>query len=90
MIDFRWNDWNVENATKHGVTPEEAERVVLNASRPYPKKHDAGKWIVIGRGNSGRPVEVIFVYDDDDARDLVYILHAMPTAGHRRRKRQRR
>ncbi len=86
--DFRWNAWNLDNALKHGVTVEEAERVVRNASRPYPRKHDAGKWIVIGPGNSDRGVEVIFVYDDDDARDTAYILHAMPTRGHRSRKRK--
>ena len=62
---------------------------MLNATLPYPKKHDAGKWIVIGRGGSSRPVEVIFVYDDD-ARDSVYVIHAMPTAGHKGRKRRQR
>ena len=88
-IEFRWNEWNLENATKRGVSIAEAERLVLNAVRPYPKKHDAGKWLVVGRGNSDRPIEIVFVYDDDRTRDIVYILHAMPTAGHRNRRRKR-
>jgi uncharacterized DUF497 family protein len=85
--DLRWNAWNLENATKHGVSVEEAEHVVRNAGRPYPGRHDAGMWLVVGRGDHGRMVEVIFVYDD--ARDTVYIIHAMPTRGNRRRRRAR-
>ncbi len=79
----------MEHATKHGVATEEAERVVRDASRPYPRRHDRGNWIVIGRGAGGRMVEVIFVYGDDDTRDTVYVPHAMPTRGHRSRKRKR-
>ncbi len=84
MVDFRWNDWNLEHATGHGVSVAESEHVVRNAGRPYPRRHDAGKWIVKGRGDSGRRVQVVFVYDDDDARDVVYVIHAMPVRGHRR------
>ena len=87
-LDFRWNQWNLDNATKHGVTPAEAEHVVRTASRPYPRRQDGGKWIVVGRGNSDRGVEVLFVYDDDATRDTVYVLHAMPIRGHRSHKRR--
>ena len=30
MNEFRWNQWNLEHATKDGVTAREAERVVDN------------------------------------------------------------
>jgi uncharacterized DUF497 family protein len=85
MIEFRWNAWNLDHATAHGVSTAEAVRVILNAARPYPRKHDGGKWIVKGRGNSGRMVQVIFVYDDDE-RQIVYVIHAMPVHGHRRKR----
>ena len=31
--EFRWNDWNLEHTTKHGVPPEESEHVVRFAAR---------------------------------------------------------
>ena len=77
-MEFRWNESNLDHATKHGVTTDEAEHVVRFASRPYPRRHKKGTWIVVGRGNSNRWVQVIFVYDDEDTRETVYIIHAMP------------
>ena len=35
-MEFRWNEWNLDHVSKHGVTPDEAEYVVRNARRPYP------------------------------------------------------
>ena len=82
MKSFRWNAWNQENATKHGVSQAEAERIVKHPSRGYPRKHGGGKWIVIGRGQGGRLVEVIYVVDPDD---ILFIIHAMPLTTRRRR-----
>ncbi len=87
MIDFRWSDDNEEHVAAHGVTPAEAEHVVYNASRPWPMDKGDGKWIVQGRGNGGRMVQVIFVYDDEPHREMVYVIHAMPLTTRRRRMR---
>ena len=87
-MEFRWNDWNLENATKHGVTPEEAEHVVRFAKPPFPKRHRQDSWLVIGRGASDRVVEVIYLVSP---ADTAYIIHAMPLGrqrSHRRRKRK--
>jgi len=35
-MDFRWNEWNVEHVWRHGVSPDDAEKVVLEATRPFP------------------------------------------------------
>jgi uncharacterized DUF497 family protein len=86
ITGFRWNQWNVEHATKHGVSIAEIESVVCGASRPYPKKLGDGKWIVVGRGNGGRFIEVIFVLDADKSH---YVIHAMPVTP-RRPKRGRK
>ena len=59
MKDFRWNDWNLDKVAKHGVSAEEAEWVVRNARRPFPQYRGDGKWIVIGRGQGDRLIEVL-------------------------------
>ena len=70
---FRWNEWNREHIGKHGVTVKEAESVVRQARRPYPTQIGNNKLLVIGRGNSGRLLQVIFVLDPED---MVFIIHA--------------
>jgi uncharacterized DUF497 family protein len=74
-MEFRWNEWNIDHVAKHGIDPEEAEEVLRNARRPYPRDCGAGRWIVWGRGRGGRFLQVIYVLDDDDA---VYVIHARP------------
>ena len=82
MNEFRWSDWNREKLEKHGVSIEEAERVVLNARRPYPLHDGKGKWLVVGRGQGDRPVEVFYL---KDAGGTVFVIHAMPLTTRRRR-----
>ena len=72
--DFRWNAYNLGKVAKHGVTPAEAEHVVRFARRPYPRRHKEGTWIVFGRGNSNRKLQVIFTIDPEDT---YYVIHAM-------------
>ena len=36
-MEFRWNDWNLDHATRHGVSTEESEWVAENARRPWPE-----------------------------------------------------
>jgi uncharacterized DUF497 family protein len=73
--EFRWNAFNLDKVAKHGVRPEEAEHVVRFARRPYPRRHRKGTWIVMGRGNGNRPIQVVFTIDPEDT---YYIIHAMP------------
>jgi hypothetical protein len=56
--------------------------VVRNAARPFARRRDNDKWLVIGRGQGDRFVEVIYVLDDDDT---IFIIHAMPLTTRRRR-----
>ena len=93
-MDFRWNQWNLEHITRHGVKPEEAEAVVSNARRPYPLHRQDGKWLVWGRvvGGSaypgrGRLLQVVFVVDDDDS---IFIIHARPLTDREKRQYRRR
>ena len=87
MILFRWIEWNIEKAAKHGVAVGEAERVVRSAVRPYPRRIGQGKWQVIGRGQGDRWVQVIYVVDPDDT---LFVIHAMPLTSRRRRGQKKR
>jgi len=73
--EFRWNDYNLNKIVRHGVSQDEAEHVVRFAKRPYPKKHKKGTWIVLGRGDSNRKLQVVFTID---RYENWYIIHAMP------------
>lgn len=86
---FRWNAWNLEHATRHGISPFEAESVVRGARRPYPKRIEQEKWMVHGRGVGDRFVQIFYLVDP---AGTLYVIHARPLSGaekHRYRKRQR-
>jgi hypothetical protein len=66
FMDFRWNDRNIEHIGKRGVLPDEAELLISGARSPFPRKVDEDKWLVWGKGQGGRFLQVIFVLDEDD------------------------
>jgi hypothetical protein len=81
--DFRWIDWNLDHATKHGCGISEIESIVRrNFNRA--RKFGNGKWRIEGRGQGDRVVEVIFVKDDDGT---IFVIHAMPLTTRRRKNR---
>lgn len=85
-MEFRWNEWNEEHIAEKGVTPSEAELVVRGATRPYPKRIEDDKWLVWGRGQGGRLLQVIFVLDDDDC---IFVIHARPLTNREKRRYRR-
>jgi uncharacterized DUF497 family protein len=87
MYEFRWNGWNLDHATRHGIAPHEAEMVVNSARRPYPEYLGGGKYRVIGRGSGGRLVQVIYLLDEDGT---VYIIHARALTDNEKRRYRRR
>ena len=82
MYEFRWHAWNFEHATQHGVSAEEAERIVDNPGRGWPRRIGDEKMMVQGRGLGGRMVQVIYLVD---AEGSIFIIHAMPVTTRRRR-----
>jgi uncharacterized protein len=95
MLQFRWNEWNIEHLAEHGVSPEEAEYVIRNAKPPYPEYRGDDKWRVIGATEVGRFLHVVYVLDDDEdddeADDAVFVIHARDaTDAEKRRLRRRR
>ena len=87
MLGFRWNEWNLNHATQHGVLPEEAQAVVQSARPPFPEQIGKDKLLVMGRGTGGRFVQVIYVLDNDGT---AYIIHARPLTDRQKRRLGRR
>ena len=84
---FKWNAWNEEHVASHGIEPEEAEEVVLNARSPFPLGQDDGKYLVWGPAASGRLLQVVFVLDPDDT---VFVIHARPLTDKEKKRDRRR
>lgn len=72
-MQFRWNEWNENHVSEHGVAPEEAEDVVCRARPPYPLASADEKFLVWGRTAEGKFLQVVFVVDEEDS---VFIIHA--------------
>jgi uncharacterized DUF497 family protein len=82
---FRWVQWNLEHATKHGVSVAECERIVRAGI--YRQTRD-GKYRSVGRGDVGRWLQVVFALTVDDE---VFVIHARPlTESEKHRERRRK
>jgi uncharacterized DUF497 family protein len=86
-MDFRWNDWNLNHVTSHGVSVEEIETLIDTARSPFPEYRGDGKWLVQGRGTGGLFIQAIYIMDDDDT---VYVIHARPLLESEKRRYRRR
>jgi uncharacterized DUF497 family protein len=69
MIVFAWDDWNVDHISEHGVTLAEAEFVVRRARPSFPREIGDDKYQVWGPAESGRLLQVVFVFRADDEVD---------------------
>ena len=86
-MQFRWIDWNRDHIAEHGVKPEEAEIVVRGAKAPFPQEIEDEKFIVKGRGISGRFLQVIYLLDSDGT---VFVVHARPLTEREKKQLRRR
>ncbi|MBI1372105.1 MAG: hypothetical protein GC159_05010 [Phycisphaera sp.] len=83
---FRWNEWNLDHVQEHGVSPDEAESVVVHARRPFPLQRGDGKQLVWGRGDGGRWIQIVFLTDDDAT---IYVIHGRPLDEREKRRLRR-
>ena len=86
-MEFRWNTWNLDHATAHGIAVEEIEMVGRAAQPPYPEEIGGEKFLIVGRGQGGRWVQIIFVVDEDGS---LYVIHARPLTEREKRRTRRR
>ncbi|HVT91079.1 MAG TPA: hypothetical protein VHD56_19660 [Tepidisphaeraceae bacterium] len=87
MYEFRWNEWNIEHASSHGVDVDEMEFVVNRARRPWPRFEGDGKFKVRGQTEQGRYIQVIYIFSPDE---VVYVIHARPLTEREKRQFRRR
>lgn len=80
---FRWN----EDIARHGVVPIEAEYVVENPARGFPRREGDGKYRVWGQTAAGRYLQVIYVFSPPG---VVYVIHARELKDHEKRRLRRR
>jgi uncharacterized DUF497 family protein len=75
MPKCRWNSWNEDHATQHGIEIAEIEYLVSHAQQPYPERARGGTFLVRGQSEQGHYIQVVFVPDPEDT---VFVIHARP------------
>ena len=67
---FIWNYWNIDHIRNHRVSQSEARYVVEHAGPRYPKNIGDGKYLVHGRTEAGRALQVIFLKLGEEQVDV--------------------
>ena len=80
---FRWVEWNLDHATRHGVSVEECEYIVRAGGC---RRAGGGKYRAVGRGDGGRWLHVVFALTVDDE---VFVIHARPLTDTEKRRERR-
>jgi uncharacterized DUF497 family protein len=88
-MEFKWNSWNLGHIAEHGISSHEAEFLITDAGKGWPKYVGDGRHLVRGQTADGHYLQVIFIYDKFDGR--TFVIHARPlTEVEKRRLRRRR
>lgn len=71
-FDIVWDEslphGNVAHLAEHGISPEEAEDVLMNAAA-RERARSSGRWIAFGRTSAGREIAVVY-----EMIDLITVL----------------
>jgi uncharacterized protein len=78
-LGFDWDDANIEHIARHGVTPEEAEQVVLNdpVEIDYQVIDGEERFVAAGMTRLGRFLTIVWT----DREGLVRIVTAFDAQG---------
>lgn len=71
--DFRWNQWNQDHISQHGVGSDEAQYVVEHPTRGFPRYDGARKYRAWGQTAAGRYLQVIYIFSPPG---VVYVIHS--------------
>jgi uncharacterized DUF497 family protein len=55
---------NIAHLAEHGVTPDEAEEVLMHPAK-VEHSRSSGRWIAFGRTTAGRDLAVVYEQIDD-------------------------
>ena len=70
---FRWNEWNVEHVWNHGVSPDEAEKIVLELKEKLGDLAGADTSATNAESEVLDALEALG-YSPRDTRDVVHTL----------------
>jgi uncharacterized DUF497 family protein len=70
MLDFYWDEWNIEHIGEHRVSKDEAEDAVSRAKRPFPQTVGQKRYLVRGQTKQGRYLQVVYVERSVDTIDV--------------------
>jgi len=66
-IGFEWDENNENHLARHGITPNEAEQVVLNGPAwMRNKKGRSGDWKAVGITDGGSALTIIVAVNSND------------------------
>jgi uncharacterized DUF497 family protein len=88
-MEFVWNANNIDHIAKHGISPSQAEYLVVHARQPYPQMVGDDRRIVVGRLADGHYVQVVYV-PSRSVPGAVYVMHARPLTDDEKRRFRRR
>ncbi len=60
MFRFHWDDWNLDHATRHGVSTIDAEFLVQTTPQERFEQAADEKFRVVGRTDAGELIQVVF------------------------------
>jgi hypothetical protein len=78
MLQFRWNQWNIEHIAEHGISPAEAQAVVRRPARGYPRRTGNDSYLARGQTEAGHYLQVCL--SNRPAAGIDYICDSCPPA----------
>ena len=60
IVDFEWDESNIEHIARHGVNPEEVEEACAN--KPFVMRGRQGSYLIYSRTDDGRYLLVVGRY----------------------------
>ena len=86
IVDFEWDEDNIEHIARHGVSPEEVEEACYNS--PYILKGRRGSYLIYSQTGDGRYLLIVGRYK---GRGIIRVITARDmTDAERRLCRERR
>lgn len=70
MVEFEWDDANLEHIARHGVSADEVQQVIQNGTMPleYQDWHDEERFTEVGHTDAGRVLLVVLTMRGNHAR----------------------
>jgi len=89
IIEFEWDDGNIEHIARHGVSPDEVEDVAFD-DEPWIRKGKKGTRYMLGYSVAGRYLFVVYVLPGKGIARVITAMDMDDKTKKRYRKRRKR